>query len=503
MKNRNKELEIKRRKCLIWTRVSTKEQHENGSLNTQLIRCTKYATELGFEVFRHRSAFESAKQENEKFQKMMKYLTDPRNKFDALIVLYANRFSRKVSVATRRVEELRAKGIYLHIASIKLSSEKERDLTSLNEEFIKAERDNRDKSDSTILNRLVKLQQGIYIGKPPKGYVTSSTKGKLDNNKELLPSIVPCPETSPLIRKAFKLVLQHKSLTEITVEVNKQGLDVTRKYLGEILRKPIYCGKIIDKTLQDEGIECVMGKHEKIVSVHEFERAQKLLDKKALKGKSSTDKTKIHLSGTLKCYKCGNNLAGYVSTKTGAPYYKCNHGCTLNLAGENIHEMNYILLRSLQLKENVEGHVKETIEQQFKDHYNDSILKQKHANEKITKLQKRLKNLRLEKLDGEIDLDEYREIKEDTEYQIVTLETEASEIKIPDIEELTEKVLHLLNSPDNFFKKLNVPDKVAFLKVVLKNGLTYHKEKQEFENTVIGDLYQMKNTQPVHTCSAA
>lgn len=503
MKKRNKNLKIRRRKCLIWTRVSTKEQYENGSLNTQLIRCKKYATELGFEIIKHKSAFESAKQENEKFLKMIKYLTDPRNKFDALIVLYANRFSRKVSVATTRMEELRAKGIYLHIASVKLSSEKERDLTSLTEEFTKAERDNRDKSDSTILNRLVKLQQGIFVGKPPMGYVTSNNKGKLDKNKELLPSIIPCPEKSPLIRNAYKLVLQHKSLTEITSEVNKQGLDITRKYLGEILRKPIYCGKIVDKTLQDEEIDFVMGKHEKIITVHEYDRVQKLLDKKALKGKTSTDKTKIHLNGTLKCYKCGNNLAGYVSTKTGAPFYKCNHGCTLNLAGENIHEINYSLLRSLQLKENVEGHVKESIEQQFKDRYNDSILKQKHANEKITKLQKRLKNLRLEKLDGEIDLDEYREIKEDTENQIATLETEASEIKIPDIEELTEKVIHLLNSPEHVFKKLGVPDKIAFLKVVLKNGLTYHKEKQEFENTVIGDLYQTKNAQPVLTCTAA
>lgn len=493
--------EIRRNKCMIWTRVSSQEQVENGSLNTQLIRCTEYARELGFKIIDHESAYESAKEENIKFKTMIKKLSDPRNKYDAIIVLYASRFSRNLPIGSNLVASLKEKGIFLHVVNGKLSSEDDNGALTLYHELIKANQENHERKTMTIMSRLVKLKQGVSSSKPPLGYVTSASKGTLDIKNELLPSVDLCPTNAPLINKAFKLILQKKTLTDATKELNSLGLKISRKYLGEILRKPFYCGKIIDKTLTDAGIPYVMGKHKKIVSVSTFDEVQKLLSKKALKRKKKTNEGNIPLNGILKCYKCNNNLAGYLTK--GIPYYKCNHSCKLNISGKEIHEKSNQLLGQLKLRNPAFDQIEKNIEEKYQERYADSILQQQTKKKELTTLRTRLENLLIAMLDGIVNSQTYGKLKQEIESQIASLETELETIKIPKIENLKEQVLHLLSNPQLFYEKSEVFDKKAFLKVIITSGLTYHKEKKVFENTTVNGLYDINLGKPTEYSTAA
>lgn len=486
---------------MIWTRVSSKEQLENGSLNSQLTICTKYAKELGFEIIDHESAFESAKEENRKFKQMMKKVSDKRNKYDALIVLSASRFSRYLPVGSNKLIELRERGIYLHIVRSNLTSEKKKDEVNIFQEILQANQENEERREITKISRLAKLQQGISASQPPLGYITSPNKGKLNEKGELMPSVELCPTTARLVKKAFMLILQHKTLTEVTKEVNNLGLRISRKYLGEILRKPFYCGKIIDKTLIDDGIPSVMGKHKKIVSISTFDKVQKLLSKKALKRRKKTNEDNVPLNGILKCYKCNKNLAGYLTK--GIPYYKCNHSCKLNISGKEIHERSLDLIGKLKLRNSAFDKIERNIEEKYQERYADSIIQQQIKQKELTKLNTRLNNLVLAMLDGTVNSQTYEKIKKDAESQIKSIEKELEEIKIPKIVNLKEQVLYLLSNPQLFYEKSEMYDKKALLKVIITSGLTYHKEKKVFENITVNGLYDLNLGKPTEYSTAA
>jgi site-specific DNA recombinase len=481
---------INRNKCLIWTRVSSQEQLDNGSLNTQLTICTDYAKKLGFQVIHHESAYESAKKENMKFKQMMKKLTDKRNKYDALIVLSASRFSRYLPVASTKLVELNEKGIHLYVQRGNLSSEDDTGVINLYKEFLKANEENHERKEITVISRLAKLKQGVTVSKPPIGYVTSSRKGRLDENNQLLPSIELCPEKAPLMKKAFRLILQKKTITEVDSELSRFGLVIGTKYLGELLRKPIYCGKLVDKTLLDAGIPYVMGKHEKIISVSEFEQVQRFLNKKALKKKKKTNEDEIPINGILKCYKCHNNLSGYLTK--GIAYYKCNHGCKLNVSGKNVHDSSLQLLRSLELNSTYTKTIQDFIDMRYNERYADLIQQHRIKENELAKLQMRLENLLLSKLDGDIDESTYRKIKKETETKINIIESDMVNLKVPKVKNIHDKVMSLLENPILFYEKLKTYEKKAFLKTVITDGLTYDKDKKGFEGLKINEMFRLQ-----------
>ncbi|MCX5668426.1 MAG: recombinase family protein, partial [Candidatus Omnitrophica bacterium] len=87
-------------KVIIYARVSTKEQAEQGySLEAQEIECRRFATANGYEVdacFVERG--ESAKTQNRtELQKLIKYAIQNKKKLTALIIWKYDRLARNLS----------------------------------------------------------------------------------------------------------------------------------------------------------------------------------------------------------------------------------------------------------------------------------------------------------------------------------------------------------------------------------------------------------------------
>jgi len=86
-------------KAVIYTRVSTTEQVENHSLETQEKFCLAYCAKNGVEVAKiFREEGESAKTvERTQLQLMLQYLTDYPGEIELLVIYRLDRLSRSVS----------------------------------------------------------------------------------------------------------------------------------------------------------------------------------------------------------------------------------------------------------------------------------------------------------------------------------------------------------------------------------------------------------------------
>ena len=99
-------------RAVIYLRVSSKDQEYGFSPETQKERCYEWAEQNGYEIVKcFEGEHESAKSDinRKRFNQMIKFVKDKKNKIVAVIVYSTSRFSRTGSFA--QIEELKNRGI--------------------------------------------------------------------------------------------------------------------------------------------------------------------------------------------------------------------------------------------------------------------------------------------------------------------------------------------------------------------------------------------------------
>jgi site-specific DNA recombinase len=171
-------------------------------------------------------------------------------------------------------------------------------------------------------------------GMPPLGYDVAPEGGKLTTNKD----------EAQTVRAIFELYADRPSLVEAAREANRRGLrrkswttkdgnhregrPWDRKTLSNLLRDPVYIGKI------RLGDEVFPGEHRGIVSKALFERVQRLLDQNRRdRGATARNKHGALLRGLLHCSACDAAMTFSPVKKGGRiyRYYRCS------AAGRNGH----------------------------------------------------------------------------------------------------------------------------------------------------------------------
>ena len=110
--------------CVIYTRVSSKEQADhNTSLESQKRYCNEYCSRTGYTIKSYfGGTFESAqKDERKEFKKMIDYVKKDKS-IDAIIVYSYDRFSRSGANAVYLTEELSKRGIVIIAVTQELDS---------------------------------------------------------------------------------------------------------------------------------------------------------------------------------------------------------------------------------------------------------------------------------------------------------------------------------------------------------------------------------------------
>lgn len=330
--------------CVIYTRVSTKEQAENNmSLETQRKACETYSKKNGFRIMAYfGGTYESAKtDERTEFNNMLSFVRKSRDQISHIIVFSVDRFSRSGANAIYITEQLKKQGV--NVISVMQPTDVSTPSGSLqqNIQFIFSEYDNQLRREKCITGMRNKFLKGEWCMKPPRGYDIITINGRR--------SIVVNPE-GKLLRKAFVWKYYEKiSQKEIADRLAAMGLIISAQRMSHLFRNPFYCGIIATRSLQGKVVN---GKHEKLVSKELFLEINSDLSNARHNSTHIADHPELPLRRVLKCFKCGTSYTGYLVKKKNLYYYKCSKiGCCCNRNNTKIHDMFLNLLSKVKIDE--------------------------------------------------------------------------------------------------------------------------------------------------------
>lgn len=300
-------------KAVIYLRVSTEEQVDNYSLDTQKDICTKEAQKRSLPVVKEfREEGRSAKTITGRpaLIELLEFCRKYKREVNAVIVYRLDRISRQTSdylVIRKKLAE----------CNIQLVSATEPTGNSPTEKFIEtmlagfAQMDNDVRSERSKNGMRARFLNGLTSGYVPLGYVTKDGYATKD------------PESFEIVRSGWKLMATGtKSLREVAVFLNKQGLNGGRdkekraiirpRMVSRIFHNKFYMGKIVSRKY---GIE-VQGQHPPMVTEEMFYQVQAILDghntniAKGVKARRSQDNPDFPLRRIVKCGQCGASFTG-------------------------------------------------------------------------------------------------------------------------------------------------------------------------------------------------
>lgn len=255
-----------------------------------------------------------------------------------------------------------------------------------------------------------RAKNGYALGKAPVGYINPKKKGS---------TIIPDENNKQHIIRAYELrATGIFSLEGIGKElakygfVDSKGKAYAKKRIEDILKNPLYMGKVLY-----EG-ELYDGKHEPIISEELFYRVQLTFSDTGNRRPKGDVKT---YTGFIKCAECGCAYTGLV--KMGAhnngpyTYYRCTnynktHKKERNISEHIIDEALQEVLESFDISDEHMKRVKKSIFEavtELQDYEHKSIKKLQQDYDKLTVT---IGNALKEKLTGEskIDDDTYNEL---------------------------------------------------------------------------------------------
>ena len=459
--------------CVIYTRVSTKEQAENNmSLDTQRSACERYAKQNHYRIMAYfGGTYESAKtDERIEFNNMLSFLNKSRDKISYIIVFSVDRFSRSGANAIYIAEQLKQKGISLISVMQPTDVSTPSGALQQNIQFIFSEYDNQLRREKTITGMRNMLLRGEWCTKPPRGYdiVRINSKRSLVVNKE-----------GELLRNAF-LWIYYEQLSQASIadRLRASGLKVNKNTIYSLFKNPFYCGILSSRSLQGKVVQ---GKHEKLISQELFLEINKMLSSKRNKGICYVDNPELPLKIIVKCFDCESPFVGYENKKKHLFYYKCRKlGCCNNISQKNIHELFKKLLSKIKLDGENYPSVK-------KDFLSNFIKVEKFNRSNIASFKSNLSNVK-RKIDLIEDRFIEREISEELyKKHIVKLEMEKSKVEIEIAKAKTgivkdKKQNRSPELPNNLHRMWhfgNLQVKRIIQNIIFTDGLYYDKHSKQ------------------------
>lgn len=335
---KGKKTELKKGgRAVIYQRVSSKEQEDGFSPETQLERCYEWASKNGFEVVEcFQGEHESAKSDTnrKRFRAMLKYVMNKSNRIDGVIVYSTSRFSRTGIKSFSIVDELRERNIPLYSATSSYDARTPDGRMMQGVELLMAEHDNSIKSQAVKDNGAKALRKGRWIQAPPRGYDMKTTAKQ---------QTITVNAEGELIRKAFKMkVTENLTNEEVRVRMQAMGLDLHKQRWSSIFHNIFYAGYFAHPFLEGDVIR---GPQEPLVSLDDFLKVNNIILQAHNRGyETKSDKEYAPLLGLIRCPHCGHNLTASLSTKMrkrfgkDIGYYVCSRkGCKCNASTNKVN----------------------------------------------------------------------------------------------------------------------------------------------------------------------
>ena len=472
--------------CVIYTRVSSKEQEEGYSLETQLKACEEYARKNSYIIKgQFGGTYESAKtDERKEFNRMLSFVKKCPDKITYIIVYSVDRFSRSGANAIYIKDQLRSEGIFLVAVTQPGDASTSSGDFQQNIQIIFSQYDNQLRREKCMAGVKEALLRGQWCHRAPWGYDEIVINKKRD---------IKLNDRGKLLQKAFYWKATEKITNlEITKRFATYGVKLDEKRLSMYFRNPFYCGLIAHASLDGELVE---GNHEKMVSKELFLRVNEFLSKNVQGYSIHEEDEAIPLKRFLKCGHCFQPMRGYVVKSKNIPYYKCNtKGCGNNKNANDLHNIFESCLEYLTYLGNqaLNPLIKKQIMNSYHDAHKEEDSDKEVKKRQILEIEKKLERLEERLAVEEITLDictkfseKYRKEKEDIEKTLIK-----SRKRVSNLEKGVREVLELASKLPTVWRLLPYKDKQALQNLIFPEGIRYDKKNEQCRTTKINSVFR-------------
>jgi site-specific DNA recombinase len=309
---------------IIYCRVSSKEQVEGTSLESQEAACRDYARRNGIEVvkvFVERG--ESAKfADRTQLLELLEFCRDREQGVRALLVWKVDRLARNVGDHFNIKANLLKQNVRVVSVTEPIDANPEgKLLETILAGF--AQFDNDLRATRTVQGMRKKIQDGIFPWKPPLGYKTPTQAG----TKKTGPDRPDQPLFGLLQGVWHEFATGSYTKTEILSIATSRGvrtragLPLTKQSLDNMLRDSFYAGVIKDPW-SGEGYT---GGHLPLVSQEEFAKVQQVIARRANVGRHESVRPEFPLRMFARCVECNQYVTGAFCRGRSKyyPYYHC------------------------------------------------------------------------------------------------------------------------------------------------------------------------------------
>lgn len=481
------------KRAVIYLRVSSEEQIENYSLETQEEICKKEALRRGFEVtevFREEGKSAKTITGRPELLRLLEFCRRNRKTINAVIVYRLDRISRQTQDYLAIRKRLTDYDISLISANEPTgNSPTEKLLETIMASF--AQHDNDVRSERTKNGMRARFLSGLYNGKPPIGYLMEHGFVIKDN------------ENFNKMKKAWDLMATGtKSLKEIAKFMNDLGLRkvifgkehfIRAQTADRLFRSKFYMGILTSQKYPEE----VKGQHIPMITEEKFYKVQSVIDGRNRSGltigKRNKDNPDFPLRRSVKCSKCLGPLSGGWSRGRSKryAYYICKNRCGAPSIPVKILDDSLVnFLRDITpSKKGLEVFLM-LLRKTFNQNMNAIREKREKAQFEIVKLKELRKTLVFKNLQGTYSDDVYKEQSKAIEDKISDLEQVLSETVYDkyNIDDVEKFMKDKFSSLDKTYLKSNLGERRVLLGSIFPSGLKWYYSG--LSNREIGSMYQ-------------
>jgi DNA invertase Pin-like site-specific DNA recombinase len=326
LKERSIKNQQKRMNAVIYCRVSSKEQVEGTSLESQEIACREYAQRNRIEIVQvFVDKGESAKfADRPQLLEMLSFCKKRGHSVEQLLVWKVDRLARNVGDHFNIKAELVKYGVRVVSVTEPIDAKPEgRLLETILAGF--AQFDNDVRAARTVQGMRRKLQEGIFPWQPPLGYKGAAPPG----SKKQEPDRPDQPAFGILQEAWTKFASGGYTKAQILRVLSGRGLKtrsgraITSQFVDHLFDDLFYAGILRDPWSGEE----IPGKHLPMVSRETFDAVRRVVAGRSRSLPHFTTRPEFPLRTFVRCASCEQALTGSFSrgrSKT-YPYYHCNN----------------------------------------------------------------------------------------------------------------------------------------------------------------------------------
>ena len=500
-------LDIASKYCVVYVRVSSDRQVDGFSLDSQVEFCTKRAAESGYIVVKvYREEGLSAKNTNRpQLQEMINFCKNKANRISAVFVYSLSRLNRNTLDFLGLKFLLSKLGISILSCTEPNSDTPEGDFISMILSGA-AELDNKTKARVVSANMHKRYLAGYVITRPTIGYMMAMVNGRSGQ--------VPDPQTFDIVKNTWHRIDNEKlTLGEVAQIWNKLGVKSSSKRfttwhkqsLSKIFSNKFYIGILTSRTYPEEP----KGIHEPMIDEGTFYRVRELLTGRKLPNseRRTSFREDFPLRQILRCIDCRDmgtdrKLTSAWSTGKNAKfaYYFCTtrglHKFVSNPGGL-VKDEFVKLLQSIKPTTEQMQFFTEILQEKYINRFATLAVAAKEVEKEVSELKATIKTLTYKNLKGVYSDEEYKEIKDELETQMVVKQGIVSEKKIDqlDIKTTLEFMKYYLTHLDEVWLKASVEGKYKIACSIFPKGLYFLTKS--YQTPLLGTGYRLpKNTSP-------